>query len=531
MNSDDLGELGADAFRTWCTHAGLTCNPSIRDRAGWDFLVDFPHTESVQSLDRRPGPQSCVVQLKTVLETTGKISVRLDMVERLAKDVKPCFIITPVVRGLEVVDVRVWHLRGEHLGRILRRLREEQARGLSAGTGKKHITFRLETGEPMAPSGAALRAMFEAACPRGMHAYAAGKGGEVATLGLAEAPYRVAFSVDAKGPLDLLDFFIGDARNAPGTISALTEDRFGIQLPMAGAMAGPGQLSLEPAPVGEAIIRVLSPGLDAPVVDRAKVLTVPFEIDGHRRLRVRGRYLAVTVTWFPDGNADVELAPVPPGEPWTLRDWACHVTVRGLASLRDAVVEIDRDDVPDALVELPLSSAQTGEDNLRAMAAHVTAVWRLDRLAGQAGVDPSRVMAPGDIDRACGPVLALHSLEAGQLISFEATEPAEEFDDGTVVVVGVVPFGDVSLAWHGLMRVSATALKPVVRFRLDQFRFAGVQRLRTGMSLSDHAGHLQQKLGTDGALWVGWDRRLIAGSFDGTALPEAVEPQIVGEAR
>ncbi|MEX1826810.1 hypothetical protein [Luteibacter sp. CQ10] len=524
MNSDDLGELGADAFRTWCTHAGLICNPSTRDRAGWDFLVDFPHAPSLHSLDRRPGPQSCVVQLKTVLETSDNIRIRLDMLERLAKDVKPCFIITPVVRGLEVVNVRVWHLRGEHLERVLRRLRQEQAKGLTAETGKKHITFRLDTGEPMAPSGAALRTMFEAACPKGMQAYASGKGAEVATLGMGEVPYQVSFSIDAQSPLDLLDFFIGDAKNAPGEISALMEDRLGVKLPMAGTMAGRGELSLEPAPVGDAVIRIISPSLTLPLVDRAAIITVPFEIEGHRRLRVRGRYLSVTVTWFPDGMADVEIAPIPPSDTWTLRDWASHVIARGLASLESAVMEIDRDDVPEALVSLPLLSSERSQDRRKALSKHISAVRRLENLAAQAGMDLERTLTAEDIDRASEPVLALDALESGNLVSFEATEPVEEFNDATVVVVGLVPLGQISLAWHGLMRVSATALQPVMRFRLDDFRFVGVHRLRNGGTLAGHVDRLRETLAVEGAIWVGWDRSLIAGSFEGVPLPESVEP-------
>jgi len=96
MSSDDLGEKGETVFKGWCVDAALICNKSTHDQAGWDFIIDFRHESSNLSLDRRPGPRSSVVQVKAVKRGTKYVKVRVDMAERLAKDVKPCFIVTPV---------------------------------------------------------------------------------------------------------------------------------------------------------------------------------------------------------------------------------------------------------------------------------------------------------------------------------------------------------------------------------------------------------------------------------------------------
>lgn len=127
LTSDELGEKGQQRFAEWCSDASLICNPSTRDRAGWDFIVDFPHAPSAMSLDHRQGPPSCRVQVKTVKAGTKSVRLRLDMAERLAKDGGPAFIVSPVVDGFDVPAMYLWHVRGTHLATILARLRKEHA--------------------------------------------------------------------------------------------------------------------------------------------------------------------------------------------------------------------------------------------------------------------------------------------------------------------------------------------------------------------------------------------------------------------
>src|SRR5215211_3453231 len=50
LNSDELGEKGQHRFAELCEDAKLTCNPSQRDRTGWDFIVEFPFDPPTRNL-------------------------------------------------------------------------------------------------------------------------------------------------------------------------------------------------------------------------------------------------------------------------------------------------------------------------------------------------------------------------------------------------------------------------------------------------------------------------------------------------
>ena len=128
LSSDELGAAGEAEFEGLCARAKLVCNKSNRDVTGWDFVVEFPMPRPGPSvaLDQRP-PTSCCVQLKS---TAGRdpVSLRLSSAERLAKDVRPAFIVVFRLSpdGQGVVGYLV-HLLGPALARVLKRLRTAHA--------------------------------------------------------------------------------------------------------------------------------------------------------------------------------------------------------------------------------------------------------------------------------------------------------------------------------------------------------------------------------------------------------------------
>lgn len=522
MNSDELGEKGQQQFGVWCADAGLTCNPSTRDRAGWDFVVDFPHQPSVLSLDHRPGPLSCIVQLKTVQKTTPSVRLRLDMAERLAKEAKPAFIISPVVDGLDVVDVRVWHIRGEHMAVILMRLRKEQQKGSAAEAGKKHISFALSGGQSIGVTGLALRHLFETSCPEGMLAYTAAKRKECATLGFGERPLEVKFSVDETDPLKLLDFFLGKVTNKPGTMTNAVETRFGVSLPLPLAIAGKGTLTVEPAMTGRALIRVEADALAAPLVDHAEVFSVPFEIAGHSRLTIRGRHLAVVVTRFPDGQATVTIDPLRAAEEFLLADWVQRAMAQQVPLVDGAELELELEnsDIAPVRMSLPPPSAKPAAARnaaVLAMAARTVAF-----IVERTGDDSRRVWQGREMDKACRTAIPLALLRDGATVGFRAAEAVDEFEEARILVVGTVAIGEKMLAWHGHCRVSATALTPTLCMTLDCFQFSGAKRLAVGETLVSYATAVHRRVGGDGIFWVGWENTLVGGSFsigDAPSLP------------
>ncbi|MGO4660194.1 hypothetical protein AB4Z34_36430, partial [Ensifer sp. 2YAB10] len=131
LTSDELGEKGESRFRELCADAKLVCNKSERDRVGWDFTVDFGFSSQGDiSLDKRLPPVSCQVQVKTITSNSRSVRVRLNMAERLAKDVKPAFIFVLRVNDKNsFIDAYLLHIYGSRLEAILKRLRKESAAG------------------------------------------------------------------------------------------------------------------------------------------------------------------------------------------------------------------------------------------------------------------------------------------------------------------------------------------------------------------------------------------------------------------
>lgn len=515
MNSDDLGEKGEIIFKGWCIDASLICNKSTHDRAGWDFIVDFRHEPSAISLDRRPGPRSCVIQIKAVLKGTKYVRVRLDMAERLAKDVKPCFIVTPVIQGLGTVALRVWHIRGDHLARILKRLREEHVAGNAGNLSERYVRFPVRTGTDIDCTGAALRALFEASCTEGMSAYAAAKTREIRTLGMENEPLEMTITVQASGPVEALDFFSGRAKNVSSQIVSLTETRFGLSIPITGAPVGVGIMSLEPEASGSALIRIRAPGLASPLVDRAVVITVPFELQGHKRVELRGRYLMVCVTWQPDDVAQVLLEPVIPEGALTLNDWAAFSIATGFRYLPDAEIEFESDFAGGNQIVLPLTQDELDSPEAHNARAVIVAAARLQQLAGAAGEDVARTLSRNEMELACNSIQSLQRLEGDAYITFEAEEPAEAFDECEALVAGVVSMGEGrTLLWHGFMWLSAIALTPVIRFRLDRFRFGGVKRGGSTNNLAAYAAPIAKARAIEAAFWTEWNGRFVAGVLE-----------------
>jgi hypothetical protein len=132
LNEDELGQLGQDEFQTLCSKSKLIANPSIRDRTGWDFRVEYPNSELApnEPFDKRSVPSAIMVQVKTVRETTNKVTLNLRTFERLIKISDPAFIVIPEFDQQDrIVGYHGIHLVGEALAKPLKRLAQIHAKG------------------------------------------------------------------------------------------------------------------------------------------------------------------------------------------------------------------------------------------------------------------------------------------------------------------------------------------------------------------------------------------------------------------
>jgi len=165
LTSDELGAVGEQEFGRLCAQAKLVCNKSERDRTGWDFIVEFPMVAPGPrlSLDQR-ATTAAHVQLKTTA-TTSPISLRLSAAERLAKDVRPAFIVVfQMSADGRSLGGHLIHLLGAPLARVLKRLRTAHA-SQHFDVNRATISFDYRKhGRPFALTAAGLREALHEAC-------------------------------------------------------------------------------------------------------------------------------------------------------------------------------------------------------------------------------------------------------------------------------------------------------------------------------------------------------------------------------
>jgi hypothetical protein len=446
LNPDQLGAKGESRFAEWCDDVGLIANKSHRDKAGWDFVVDFPLPETKRTFDHRPAALVCLVQVKTILAKSRSVKLRLDMAERLAKDVRPSFVVVPVVNdALEFTAVHVLHIAGEYLERILERLRKSSLGG--SVLSKQTITFGISDTSVLSPNGTSLKSAFQAACPDGMNAYAHGKEKACNTAGFDVGAYRVQMTFSPSEADALLDGFLGLRKDLRVERLQMTETRFDI--PVDDDPLGDGAVSFEPVPAGEGRMRLFSDAFVHPLSQSVDFFAVPFPIAGKRRMLFSGpvvRFIASHDMSVRHVHSKIEV--VDAREAMPLSAWR-ERAAWGLAMTRgDFVLEVEVPDRP--LLRIPQAALTDNANEVDAVAVTVTIMDVLQELATRAGEDPALLLSQSDINRAFRLVQTVAGLHAGDAHSLEpdgATAPA--FTPFRVLLGSVMCLGERNLAWSG----------------------------------------------------------------------------------
>lgn len=87
----DLGRLGENIFSVWCSQVGLVANPSIIDKTGWDFYVQFPITDDLSVSKLHKPAFECRVQVKATDSRDRKWQITLSNLRQMATASMPTF--------------------------------------------------------------------------------------------------------------------------------------------------------------------------------------------------------------------------------------------------------------------------------------------------------------------------------------------------------------------------------------------------------------------------------------------------------
>jgi hypothetical protein len=268
ISSDDLGEKGESKFRELCADSGLICNPSTRDRAGWDFIVQFRFdTISEKStLDKRPVPLSCYFQIKTIFSTKNKIRLRLSTAERFAKELVPSLIyVLRVNSDLTFLDSYLIHIANNNLSVILKRLRKEHAKGT---TNISNLTIEYDinkSGTPIDITGESLKKVVQECCGQDMEKYVLNKTRDLKNLGFENISYQGSMSLKTKGYKELVDVFLGKKKTKVLNMK-MYESRFGIKIEDLNISSKNQIIHIKPNSVGQSSISIRQNRTSPPLV-------------------------------------------------------------------------------------------------------------------------------------------------------------------------------------------------------------------------------------------------------------------------
>ncbi len=276
--SDHIGRIGESWFDLLANRAKLVAGRIEPDRLGRDRVLEFPAKERIETepFDMRRAPLGCSIQIKSILAANDRVALTLSVAERLAGDNRPTFIcILRVDENDEIVDMHLVHLFGDNLSRVLRRLREEFARGTEA-LNKPEITFGIAAGRKVELTPDGLKAALTELIGEDMNAYGAEKLRQRETAGFKDSErYSMSVTFEEMTHSDFIDGMLGLKELGIKSLQPF-EERFDIKLP--GGLPFPSGfesavLQISPTPVDVGIISISSPTRGVPVELNCDLIT------------------------------------------------------------------------------------------------------------------------------------------------------------------------------------------------------------------------------------------------------------------
>ena len=222
-----MGRAAQDAFKLLCSRAGITCNPSLEDDYGWDFLLEVPMIAPPNSpADKLPGARLAFVQVKSTRGLRRRMMMKVSNALHLTKKPEPCFLV--LFHEVEK-DPRVYvRLFGEtDMERTLRRARELSVQGRDAHKVKMAFGFSERDDHTDSLLDWILNSVRELGAD-----YATEKSGLTESIGYSDRNWVANITLDGlHGPEDLVDLQLGLTEQLEVSHLAVFDERFGIKTP------------------------------------------------------------------------------------------------------------------------------------------------------------------------------------------------------------------------------------------------------------------------------------------------------------
>ncbi|WP_275782628.1 hypothetical protein [Pararhizobium gei] len=333
--ADEIGRIGESYFDYQMSQTDLLVGKIDPDRMGKDRVIEakLAPRNNMLSFDKRPAPMACSIQIKTILSSTKVVNVSLSVAERLAQGLSPAFVyIVRLDDDRKPTEVRIIHILGKALGKVLKRLRKEFSKGTTEYKDKS-ITFPIKEAKTIGLLGHDLSRYLNLEIGPDMDEYIEKKRMQKRDLGYENGKRTTV--TGSFGAAAINDFIDGMLGLKPLTITALKaeDERFGIYLPVPSfPKFQPGLTAqLIPKPSARCTL-VLGPTHDAAEivcdVTFPPMGTIPLEFF---KARLKSPILEAT---FSRDEFQVSTKPFATSDRRTIAEWiACYTIIVGVSSV------------------------------------------------------------------------------------------------------------------------------------------------------------------------------------------------------
>lgn len=227
----DLGQLGESTFSMWCAQVGLVANPSMIDKTGWDFYLQFPISNNLSPQQLHKSAFECKVQVKATDKKDRKLAITISNLRQMATSPMPTFYCFLEFDGQsQVQKAFLLHLNHEIIYSILKRVHEIEQSDKDNNLNKRTMTLHYdEKMEIEKLNGHSLKADLLKYIGDDYSKYIREKSKFLENCGFEEGYGKIQFSVNGEaGIRNIIDVSLGLEEELDVENLTSIEERFGI---------------------------------------------------------------------------------------------------------------------------------------------------------------------------------------------------------------------------------------------------------------------------------------------------------------